>query len=234
MFFLFRNIMDDARSIVKRDPAVKSILEVLLLYPGFHAVLAHRISHCLYKKKRFFLARIISQIIRFFTGIEIHPGANIGRGLFIDHGTGVVIGETVEIGNYCTMYHGVTLGGTGKDVGKRHPTIGSHVLISAGAKILGPLEIGNNSRVGANAVVLNDVPEHSTVVGVPGKVVKIAGVPNKPALDLDHINIPDPVMQEFCRVLGRLRALEKNAKKNSEGSIKEEILERTEFKNFKF
>jgi serine O-acetyltransferase len=210
MFSSLKELGKDVRSIAKRDPAVKSILEVIFLYPGFHAVFAHRLSSFFYKKKRYFIARVISQIARFFTGIEIHPGAKIGKRLFIDHGMGVVIGETAVIGDYCTIYHGVTLGGTGKDVGKRHPTIGNHVLLSAGAKILGPFFVGDNARIGSNAVVLNEVPENTTIVGVPGKRVQKTAVCKKPALDLDQINVPDPVMEEFCKLSARLKLLEQN------------------------
>lgn len=162
----FRGLRKEIKSFMERDPAAKSMLEVLLLYPGFHALIFHRVAHCFYRCKLFFIARFISNINRFVTGIEIHPGAKIGKGLFIDHGTGVVIGETTEMGDYCTMYQGATLGGTGKDKGKRHPTIGNNVLISAGAKVLGPIKVGDNAKIGANAVILGEVPPNSTVVGV--------------------------------------------------------------------
>lgn len=163
---MFKRLREEIQSIKERDPAAKSTLEVLLLYPGFHAVLLHRIAHKFYKKRLFFIARLISHISRFLTGIEIHPGAKIGRNLFIDHGIGVVIGETAEIGDNVTIYQGATLGGTGKDKGKRHPTIGNNVLISTGAKILGPFKVGDNAKIGANAVVLAEVPPNTTVVGV--------------------------------------------------------------------
>mgnify|MGYP003295184381 CR=1 FL=1 len=163
----------DAKNIMKKDPAARNILEVIILYPGFHILICHRISHFLYKHKLFFLARFISQLGRFFTGIEIHPGAKIGKRLFIDHGMGIVIGETAEVGNDCTIYHQVTLGGTGKDKNKRHPTIGSNVMIGAGSKILGPIKIGDNVKIGAGAVVLRDIPNNVTVVGVPSnRVIK--------------------------------------------------------------
>ena len=159
---------------MENDPAARTKLEVFLLYPSIHARLAHMFSHFLYKKKLFFLARLISQLARFFTGIEIHPGATLGAGILIDHGMGVVIGETAQIGNRVTIYHGTTLGGTGKDKGrKRHPTVGDNVVIGAGAKVLGNINIGSNSKIGSNSVVLNDVPKGATVVGIPGKVVKI-------------------------------------------------------------
>ncbi len=163
----------DAKNIMQKDPAARHILEVIILYPGFHILVYHRVAHFFYKNKLFFLARLISQIGRFFTGIEIHPGAKIGKRLFIDHGMGIVIGETAEIGNDCTIYHQVTLGGTGKDKNKRHPTIGSNVMVGAGAKVLGPINIGNNVKIGAGAVVLHDVDDNTTVVGTPiDRVIK--------------------------------------------------------------
>ncbi|KZL90140.1 serine O-acetyltransferase EpsC [Clostridium magnum] len=167
----FRSLSYDLKSAMKNDPAARSPIEVFLLYPCIHALIHHRISHALYKRKYFFLARLISQVSRFFTGIEIHPGATIGKGLFIDHGMGVVIGETAEIGDNVTLYHGVTLGGTGKDTGKRHPTVGNNVTIGSGAKILGPIMIGDGVKVGANSVVLKDVPANCTAVGIPAKIV---------------------------------------------------------------
>lgn len=204
----FKDLLQDARLIAERDPAAKSVIEVILLYPGFHAIFFHRIAHWFYKKKMFFIARFISQLSRFLTGIEIHPGAKIGRGLFIDHGMGVVIGETAEIGDNCTIYHGVTLGGTGKDKGKRHPTIGNNVLISTGAKVLGPFKVGDNSKIGANAVVLNEVEPNTTVVGVPGRTVKRGDVKVAPSIELDQIHIPDPVAQELCKLKVRIAQLE--------------------------
>ncbi len=166
---MLKKLSYDIKNILKNDPAARSSLEVLLLYPSIHALIAYRFSNNLYKKKLYFLARLISQISRFFTGIEIHPGATIGRGLFIDHGMGVVIGETAEIGDNVTLYHGVTLGGTGKHKGKRHPTVGNNVVIGCGAKVLGPILIGDNAKIGANAVVLKDVPSGATAVGMPAK-----------------------------------------------------------------
>ncbi|MDB2090068.1 serine O-acetyltransferase [Clostridium paraputrificum] len=166
---MFKTLNYNLSRIVENDPAARSKLEVLLLYPCIHVQIAHKLSHFLYKHKWFFLARLISQIARFFTGIEIHPGATIGKGLCIDHGIGVVIGETAEIGDDVLIYHGVTLGGTGKDKGKRHPTIGNGVVIGAGAKVLGPIKVGNNAKIGANAVVVKDVPEGATAVGIPAK-----------------------------------------------------------------
>lgn len=171
---MFRNLRYDLNKVMENDPAARSKIEVFLLYTTIHALIAYRISHYLYINKLFFLARLISQISRFFTGIEIHPGAKIGRGLVIDHGMGVVIGETAEIGDNVLLYHGVTLGGTGKDKGKRHPTVGNNVVIGAGAKVLGPIYIGSNSKIGANSVVLNNVPEGATAVGIPAKnIIKI-------------------------------------------------------------
>lgn len=201
---LIQEIKQDVSAVRERDPAAKGTVEVLLLYSGVHAILAYRVSHKLYLGKHYFSARAVSQLARFFTGIEIHPGAKIGRGLFIDHGMGVVIGETTEIGDNCTLYQGVTLGGTGKDVGKRHPTVGNNVMIGAGAKVLGPIEIDDNSKIAANAVVLKRVPENSTAVGIPAKVVRRDG---QPVQDLDQVNIPDPVAQEIARLQGRIDEL---------------------------
>jgi len=206
---MINQMLEDAKSISERDPAAKNTFEVALLYPGFHAVCLHRLAHWFYKNEMFFIARLISQFSRFLTGVEIHPGAVIGNGLFIDHGMGVVIGETAEIGDNCTIYHNVTLGGTGKHQGKRHPTIGNNVLISSGAKILGPFKVGDNSRIGANAVVLNEVHPDSTVVGVPGRAVRIGDKKVVPSIDLDQVHIPDPVAQELRKMLYRIDNLEK-------------------------
>ena len=170
---MFYKIKKDIEYIMENDPAARTKLEVFLLYQSIHARLAHMISHFLYKKNLLFLARLISQIARFLTAIEIHPGATLGAGILIDHGMGVVIGETAELGDRITIYHGTTLGGTGKEKGKRHPTVGDNVVIGAGSKVLGNIKIGSNSKIGANSVVLDDVPEGATVVGIPGKVVKI-------------------------------------------------------------
>lgn len=206
---MFKEFMEDARLIAKRDPAATSVLEVIFLYSGFHAVCFHRVASWFYKNNMSFIARLISQLSRFLTGIEIHPGAKIGKGLFIDHGMGVVIGETAEVGDNCTIYHNVTLGGTGKDKGKRHPTIGNNVLISSGAKVLGPFRVGDNSRIGANAVVLNEVDPNTTVVGVPGRAVKKGCQKIMHSIELDQVHIPDPVAQELCRVHQRLESLER-------------------------
>lgn len=205
-------LLGDAKKIASRDPAARSVVGVILLYPGFHALVYHKISHFFYKLGLKGIARLSSQIARFWTGIEIHPGAQIGDGLFIDHGMGVVIGETAIIGNDCTIYHGVTLGGRGHDKAhKRHPTLEDNVLVGAGAKILGNVVIGENSNIGANAVILYDVPKNSTVVGVPGKVVKKDGQkPDKShAVELDHAAIPDPLEQEVCMLNKRVHELEK-------------------------
>ena len=171
---MFKNLRYDLNRVMENDPAARSKIEVFLLYPTIHALIAYRIAHFLYTKRLFFLARLISQVSRFFTGIEIHPGAKIGKGLVIDHGMGVLIYETSEIGENVLLYHGVTLGGTGKDKGKRHPTLGDNVIIGAGAKVLGPIYIGSNSKIGANSVVLKDVPEGATAVGIPAKnIIKV-------------------------------------------------------------
>lgn len=189
---MFKRIKEDIDNIFENDPAARSVLEVVLTYSGLHAIWSHRIAHWFFKRKFFFIARSISQISRFFTGIEIHPGAKIGRRFFIDHGMGVVIGETCEIGNDVTLYQGVTLGGTGKEKGKRHPTLEDGVLVATGAKVLGSITIGANSKIGAGSVVLKEVPPNATVVGIPGKVVMIDGVRTN-AKKLDHQNIPDPM-----------------------------------------
>ena len=188
------------------------------MYSGFHALIYYRISNFFYRNKLFFIARLISQLGRFFTGIEIHPGATIGRGLFIDHGSGVVIGETAEIGDNCTLYQGVTLGGTGKDVGKRHPTLGNNVMVGAGAKVLGPFTIGDNTKIAANAVVLDEIPDNCTAVGIPAKVVRREGLRVD---DMDQVHIPDPVAQEIRRLeerLGELEAELKQIKNNDKKS----------------
>ncbi len=198
-------VKDDVKAVRERDPAARSDLEVLLLYPGVHALMAYRLAHALHEKKKYFAARAISQGARYMTGIEIHPGAKIGKGLVIDHGMGVVIGETAEIGDNCTIYQGVTLGGTGKDIGKRHPTLGNNVMVGAGAKVLGPFTIGDNTKIAANAVVLDKIPEDCTAVGMPAKIVRREG---QKVNDLDQIHIPDPVAQEIRRLESKLDELE--------------------------
>ncbi|MBE6583133.1 MAG: serine O-acetyltransferase [Ruminococcaceae bacterium] len=202
---LYKNMQAELSSIRARDPAADSNAEIALLYSGYHAVLAYRIAHILHIGGYKVAARLVSQTAKFFTGIEIHPGAKIGKGLFIDHGTGVVIGETAEIGDNCTLYQGVTLGGTGKDVGKRHPTLGNNVMVGAGAKILGPFKVGDNSKIAANAVVLSEVPSDSTAVGIPARIVKRRNI----KCDLDQVHIPDPVSQELCRLNHQIELLEK-------------------------
>lgn len=204
---MFDRLKADINAIKERDPASRNSLEIILLYSGLHAIMLHRPAHFLYKHKWYFSARFISQFARLITGIEIHPGAKIGKGVFIDHGSGVVIGETTEIGDGCTIYQGATLGGTGKEKGKRHPTLGKNVLVGTGAKILGPFKVGDNAKIAANAVVLEEVPPNSTAVGVPARVVKQNGV--KVCEDLDQIHIPDPVSQELCALRHRLEKLEK-------------------------
>lgn len=197
---------DEIKTIRDRDPAAKSALEVLLLYPGLHALVYYRVSHRLWELKIPIIPRWLSQYGRFWTGIEIHPGAQIGKSFFIDHGMGVVIGETAIIGDNVLLYQGVTLGGTGKETGKRHPTLGNNVVVGAGAKILGNITIGDNSYIGANAVVIKNVPSNSTVVGIPGRITKQEG--RKIDLELDHMHVSDPVMENISRLLGRIKKLE--------------------------
>lgn len=192
---MFKALKEDIEVIFEQDPAARSYLEVVLTYSGLHAIWAHRLAHGFYKRKLYFIARVISQVSRFFTGIEIHPGATIGRRFFIDHGMGIVIGETCEIGDNVTVYQGVTLGGTGKEKGKRHPTVKDNALIATGAKVLGSITIGENAKIGAGAVVLNDVPDNSTVVGMKARVVIRDGV--KIQKDLKHGDLPDPIADRF-------------------------------------
>lgn len=207
---MLRKIREDIQSIRERDPAARGTIEILMTYSGLHAVWMYRIAHMFYKKKMFFVARIISQFARFITGIEIHPGAKIGKGLLIDHGSGVVIGETAEIGDNCLIYQGVTLGGTGKEHGKRHPTLGNNVMVGSGAKILGPFTVGDNAKIAANAVVLAEVPPNSTAVGVPARIIKQDG---KRTQDLDQIHIPDPVAMELNKFKTRIDELEEEINK---------------------
>ncbi len=204
---ILRHIRSDIDSVKRRDPAARSTLEILLTYSGLHAILMYRVAHWFYNKKLYTIARCISQFARFLTGIEIHPGAKIGKGFFIDHGSGVVIGETAEIGDNCLVYQGVTLGGTGKDKGKRHPTLGNNVMVGAGARVLGPFKVGDNSKIAAGAVVLEEVPPNCTAVGVPARIVKRGG--KRVCADLDQVHIPDPVAQELCAHLIRIEKLEK-------------------------
>ncbi|MGM9648068.1 MAG: serine O-acetyltransferase EpsC [Eubacteriales bacterium] len=199
----------DMNCIRQRDPAARSNLEVALLYSGFHAVTAHKLSHYLHQKGYRLTARALSQFVKMVTGIEIHPGATIGKGLFIDHGSGVVIGETAEIGDNCTLYQGVTLGGTGKDCGKRHPTLGSSVMVGAGAKVLGPFKVGDHAKIAAGAVVLKEIPENSTAVGIPAKVVRLDG---EVVEDLDQVHIPDPIAKELAELRDAIAVLSEKVK----------------------
>lgn len=215
MFKILKRIKDDVNMVFEQDPAARTTLEVVTSYAGIHAVWSHLIAHELYKNKKYILARLISQVARFFTGIEIHPGAKIGKRLFIDHGMGVVIGETCNIGNNVTIYQGVTLGGTGKERGKRHPDIGDNVLIAAGAKVLGDIKIDSNVNIGANSVVLNSVPSYSTVVGIPGHIVKQDG--RRIGKTFDHRNLPDPVYEQ-------LKELEKQLEKTRNGEIQDDYI----------
>lgn len=212
---MFRQLHEDIKVIFERDPAAKSVLEVVVCYPGFHALVFHRMAHWLYLRKFVLLPRMISQFARFMTGIEIHPGAKIGSRFFIDHGTGVVIGETAEIGDDVTIYQGVTLGGTGKEKGKRHPTIGNNVVIGTGAKILGSFKIGDNVKIGAGSVVNKPVPDDCTVVGVPGRIVVHQGVQVK--VDLRHDELPDPVIEMLQSLMQRVEYLEKRLNEEEAG-----------------
>lgn len=207
---MFKRVKDDIQMVFDQDPAARSSFEVVMTYSGLHAIWSYLIANWFFKKKMYFIARSISQIARFFTGVEIHPGATIGKRLFIDHGMGIVIGETCRIGNNVTIYQGVTLGGTGKERGKRHPDIGDNVLIAAGAKVLGNIEVGNNVNVGANSVVLKDVPDYSTVVGIPGRIVKQDGL--KIGKNFNHTNLPDPIYEQ-------LKELERQLEKTKNGEI---------------
>ena len=206
---MFKRLNETLGAYQARDPAARSKLEIFLLYPGVHAIIRHRIAHWLYNQHLYFLARLESQWNRRRTGIEIHPGAKIGRRFVIDHGMGIVIGETAEVGDDVLLYHGVTLGGTGKDQGKRHPTIGNNVLIGCGAKVLGPFKVGDNSRIASNSVVLSEVPQDATAVGVPARLVRIAGQKVSFADDVDQIHVTDPVQKTLDSLLSRIETLEK-------------------------
>ena len=221
---ILKDIWLDVKAVQERDPAARNALEVLLLYQGVHALIWHRFAHWFYTHHMFFIARFISQLARFFTLIEIHPGAEMGHGILIDHGCGVVIGETTVVGDNCTIYQGVTLGGTGKDHGKRHPTLEDNVLIGSGAKVLGPFTVGRNSRIAAGAVVLEEVPPNATAVGVPARIVRVNG--RRVDSDMDQVHIPDPVSQELCRMRGMIERLERelNELKNAEGDGQHENL----------
>ena len=214
---MFKILKEDIDVIFEQDPAARNYLEVILTYSGLHAIWNHRIAHAFYKKKFYFIARCISQISRFFTGIEIHPGARIGRRFFIDHGMGVVIGETCEIGDDVSVFQGVTLGGTGKEKGKRHPTIQDNVLIATGAKVLGSITIGENSKIGAGSVVLKEVPSNSTVVGIPGRVVIQDGIKIK--RDLNHSDLPDPIADRFKELEDEMKRLKAELEEQKERSF---------------
>ncbi|MCJ7843364.1 serine O-acetyltransferase [Lederbergia sp. NSJ-179] len=218
---MFKHMKEDIQTVFDQDPAARSTLEVILTYSGLHAIWTHRIAHALYKGHWFFLARVISQLSRFFTGIEIHPGAMIGRRFFIDHGMGVVIGETCEIGDDVIIYQGVTLGGTGKEKGKRHPTIENNALIATGAKVLGNIVIGENSKIGAGSVVLKSVPPNSTVVGIPGRVVVQDGIRLKQ--DLNHCDLPDPILDTLTKMDNEIKALRSEVRR-----LKKEGVDRKE------
>ncbi len=215
---MFRTFRDDLNAVMQRDPAARNKLEIILLYPGLHALWAHRFTHWLWKHNLRLLGRMVSQITRWLTGIEIHPGATIGHGFFIDHGMGVVIGETAEIGDNVTLYHGVTLGGTSLEKGKRHPTLHNNVVVGAGAKILGAIEVGENSRIGANAVVVKPVPANAVVVGVPGQVVQ-RSKPHSEHPDLNHSQLPDTIGASLVAVMARLERLEHQVADHSEHPV---------------
>lgn len=218
---IVKDIKNEVSSIRERDPAAVNDFEVLTLYPGLHALLLYRVAHALQTSGRVYTARLISQMARSLTGIEIHPGAQIGKCLFIDHGSAVVIGETSVIGDNCTIYQGVTLGGTGKNVGKRHPTIGNNVMIGAGAKVLGPITIGDNAKIAAGAVVLKDVPANSTAVGIPARIVD-RGAKKAQKFDCDQMNIPDPVFQELCQLKQRIAQLESKVNGSEDKDVNDE------------
>ncbi len=214
-----KTIISDFKSCLENDPAAHGFwggLEIIFTYAGFHAIISHRLAHFLHAKLHIpFIPRLISQISRFFTGIEIHPGAQIGQGFFIDHGMGVVIGETAIIGDGCVLFQGVTLGGTGKESGKRHPTLGDNVMVSAGAKVLGNITLGDNVKIGAQSVVLNDVPADCTVVGVPGRIVIREGQKvKKKGVDLDHIHLPDPIMEKLAALTKDIETIHNEIKQH--------------------
>ncbi|MEB3339321.1 serine O-acetyltransferase [Okeania sp.] len=217
---MFKTLLADFRIIFERDPAARNWLEVITCYPGLHALVFHRIAHSLYSLRLPFLPRLISHIGRFLTGIEIHPGAVIGQGVFIDHGMGVVIGETAIIGDYCLIYQGVTLGGTGKESGKRHPTLGDNVVIGGGAKVLGNINIGDNVRIGAGSVVLRDVPSSCTVVGIPGRIVYRSGVKVHP---LEHGSLPDSEARVIRALVDRIDTLEQQLE-SLQGQLSKSVL----------
>ena len=213
---MFREIREQIRTIFREDPAAKSVLEVLLCYPGLHAIVLHRVANRLYRARVPILPRVLSQLTRFLTGIEIHPGATIGRRFFIDHGDGVVIGETTLIGDDCLIYQGVTLGGTGKEKGKRHPTLGNRVVVGTGAKVLGNITIGDHVKIGAGSVVIKPVPAHSTVVGVPGRIVRARSAQDE---ELEHGKLPDPEAQAMEELTRRVEELEQQLRALTEGKL---------------
>ncbi|QJC50643.1 serine O-acetyltransferase [Paenibacillus albicereus] len=223
---MIRHIKSDIRAVFDNDPAARSVFEVVFTYSGLHAIWAHRIAHALFKRRLFTLARIVSQVSRFMTGIEIHPGARVGDRLFIDHGMGVVIGETCEIGDDVVIYQGVTLGGTGKEKGKRHPTIGSNVVIGSGAKVLGSFRVGDNCNIGSNSVVLREVPDNSTVVGNPGRIVKRNGL--KVGDRLDHAKLPDPVIEMLRSMQNEINLLRAQVGELRESAAEREVREHQE------
>lgn len=223
---MFNNLRETLNAYKQRDPAARSSFEIFLLYPGVRATIDHRIAHFFYKGNMKFIARTVSQISRNATGIEIHPGAKIGKRLVIDHGMGVVVGETAEIGDDCLLYQGVTLGGTGKDSGKRHPTLGNNVMVGAGAKVLGPFKVGSNSRVAANAVVLSEVPESSTAVGIPARIVKTKGQSVNYVGELDTARVPDPIVRVICSMQSEINEL-----KTALGLIEKDENNENEVKN---
>ena len=216
---MFKNLRDTLNAYKATDPAARSSLEILILYPGVHATINHWTAHWFWRRRLRFIARLVSQWSRFWTGVEIHPGAKIGKRLVIDHGMGIVIGETAEIGDDCLLYQGVTLGGTGKDQGKRHPTLGNHVLVGSGAKVLGPFAVGDNSRIAANAVVLKAVPPGSTAVGVPARVVRIDGERTDFVGRVDHIDITDPLAVELAAMKAQLELIEKRCEERKNATV---------------
>lgn len=216
----FKEIKEDIQAVLKKDPAARNVFEVLLCYPGVWALIMHKPAHWCYKHHLKLIARVISQATRWFTGIEIHPGATIGKRCFIDHGMAVVIGETTEIGDDVTIYQGVTLGGTGKDVGKRHPTIGNRVIVASGAKVLGPFKVGDDSKIGAGSVVLKEVPPGCTVVGIPGTIVKRTKPTNE---DLNQVDLPDPIAVELECLRRRIVLLENKLREKEEGTENEDL-----------
>lgn len=225
---MFKTLKNEIAVIFDRDPAARSVIEIILCYPGFHAIIHHRIAHSFYKRNWFLLARLVSHVNRFLTGIEIHPGAKIGKGFFIDHGSGIVIGETTEVGDNVTIYQGVTLGGTGKDKGKRHPTIGNNVTISAGAKVLGSFTVGDNVKIGAGSVVLKSVPPNCTVVGVPGRIVIQDGAKvenSKIEVDLEHHMLPDPIADTLTAMQNKIAELEKRLENYEKGATLDEDIQ---------